>query len=168
MPAKGQDMQFQRPRSIQRPYDTDRLSPVEERPQPDALAQPAPPSYTIARIVGPVLAAIGIGMLANGPVYRRMAEQFFSSYPFVYFSGILALTAGLAILNAHPRWTRDWRSLITAIGWALTCIGMFRLISPQFPGFVAGSFATTGGFFIALGVVLLALGGFITFKGYVA
>ncbi len=127
-----------------------------------------PNSVFIARLMGPVLAVIGIGMLANGAVYRQMAAQFFSAYPFIYFSGILALLAGLAILNAHNVWTRDWRSLITAIGWLVTGIGTFRIIAPQFPAFVGGSIVMNGGFFIGAGIVLLALGGFITFKGYAA
>ena len=44
-------------------------------------------SLTIARLVGPVLAAIGIGMLVNQDVYRQMAGQFLAGYAFIYFSG---------------------------------------------------------------------------------
>jgi len=125
-------------------------------------------SILIARLIGPVLSVIGTGMLANGAVYRRMAGQFLAAYPFIYFSGILLLVAGLAILNAHHDWTADWRSVITVIGWVLTGVGTFRLIAPEFPAFVAGSVFMHSGFFIGAGIVLLALGGFITFKGYVA
>jgi hypothetical protein len=125
-------------------------------------------SLTIARLVGPVLAAIGIGMLANQATYREMAAQFFGGLPFIYFSGILALLAGLYILNVHNLWTRDWRSLITAVGWFMTCVGVFRILAPQFAVFVGGGIVAASGFFIGAGVVLLALGGFITFKGYVA
>jgi hypothetical protein len=125
-------------------------------------------SVLIARLVGPVLSVIGIGMLANGAVYRQMAEQFLAGYPFVYFSGILLLVGGLAILNSHHAWTRDWRSVITALGWLTTGIGTFRILAPQFPVFVGESVVTHSGFFIGAGVVLLAFGGFITFKGYVA
>ena len=77
------------------------------------------PALTIARLIGPVFCTIGIGMLANQSTYRQMAGQFLAGYPFIYFSGILALVAGLAILNAHHRWTRDWYSVITALGWIL-------------------------------------------------
>ena len=125
-------------------------------------------SLTIARLVGPVLAAIGVGMLANETTYRQMAAQFLSDYPFIYFSGILALVAGLYIINVHNIWTRDWRSLITAIGWIITCIGVFRILAPQFTVYVAGSIVAMSGLFIGAGIVLLTLGGFITFKGYVA
>jgi len=125
-------------------------------------------SILIARLIGPVLSVIGIGVLANSDVYRQMFGQLVHGYPFVYFSGVLLLLAGLAILNVHPDWTADWRSVITGIGWVLTGVGMFRLIAPQFPAFVGGSVVAHSGFFIGAGIVLLALGGFITFKGYVA
>ena len=122
----------------------------------------------LARLIGPVMAIIGIGMLANGLVYQQMFGQILAGYPFIYFSGILLLLGGLIILNMHNDWTPDWRSLITLIGWLMTGVGTFRIIAPQFPAFVAGSVVTHSGFFVGAGIVLLVLGGFITFKGYVA
>jgi len=125
-------------------------------------------SLTIARLVGPVLAAIGVGMLSNQATYREMAAQFLGGLPFIYFSGILALVAGLYILNVHSAWTPDWRSIVTMTGWVLTCVGAFRIIAPQFANFIASAVIANAGFFTGLGIVLVALGGFITFKGYVA
>ena len=125
-------------------------------------------SQSIARLMGPVLSVIGIGMLTNQATYREMAGQFLAGYPLIYFSGILALLAGLAILNAHHVWTRDWRSLITLLGWVLAMAGSFRIIAPQFVNFVGTSVLAHEGFFVGAGIVLLALGGFLTFKGYAA
>ena len=125
-------------------------------------------SQNIARLVGPVLSAIGVGMLANQPTYREMATQFLAGLPFIYFSGVLMLLAGLAILNVHKDWTPDWRSTVTAIGWVLTCVGTFRVIAPQFANFVANSIIANAGFFTGLGIFLVVVGGFVTFKGYVA
>jgi hypothetical protein len=129
----------------------------------DALMQK---SLTIARLVGPVLVAIGIGMLANQTTHREMAGQFLGSLPLIYFSGILGLVAGLYILNVHNAWTPDWRSAVTAVGWILTCVGAFRLIAPQFANFVATNAVANAGFFTRVGIVLIALGGFLTFKAY--
>ena len=125
-------------------------------------------SLTIARIIGPVLSAVGIGLLANVSVYQEIGRQIVATMPFVYFSGALMLATGLAILNAHHGWTRDWRSLITAVGLVLTCIGTFRLVAPQFASFIAGTLFAQKSFFIIAGLVMLSLGGFLTFKGYVA
>src|SRR5882672_849900 len=93
-------------------------------------------SQAIARLAGPVFAAVGIGMLTNQTSYHQMAVQFINGYPFIYFSGILALVGGLAILNAHNDWTPDWRSLITTLGWLMSIGGVFRIIAPQFVAFL--------------------------------
>jgi hypothetical protein len=125
-------------------------------------------AYAIARLAGPVFSVIGIGMLASGAAYREMARQFVAGYPFIYFSGVLLLLAGLTILNAHHAWTRDWRSGVTLLGWVFTGVGAFRLIAPNFVAFVGGALMTSNGFFTAAGIVFLAIGSFFTFKGYVS
>ncbi|HEX3858501.1 MAG TPA: hypothetical protein VHV58_02785 [Pseudolabrys sp.] len=125
-------------------------------------------SLTIARLIGPLLAVIGVGMLANGEVYRDMAQQFLVAYPYIYFSGVMLLVGGLIILNMHNVWTSDWRSVITAVGWIATCIGAFRIFAPQFANFIGTGIIAHTGFFLGAGCGLLALGGFLTFKGYSA
>jgi hypothetical protein len=126
------------------------------------------PSLTVARLVGPVLCTVGIAMLVNEAAYRDIAQQFIANPAIIYISGVLLLTAGLAILNAHPLWTRDWRSVVTLIGWIATMGGVWRIFGPKFVPFVGGAIIASPHFFLGLGIVLLALGSFITFKGYVA
>jgi hypothetical protein len=123
-------------------------------------------SQQIARLAGPVFCAIGIGMLTNQAIYQQMAGQFLAAYPFIYFSGIAILLAGLLILNSHNVWTKDWRISVTLLGWAMCAVGAFRLIAPQFVVYVGGAIFSNGGFFIGTGAAFLALGGFFTFKGY--
>ena len=125
-------------------------------------------SQAIARLSGPVFCAIGIGLLSNQTTYREMAGQFLAAYPFIYFSGILVLVGGLAILNTHHDWTRDWRSLITLLGWIMSIVGVYRIIAPQFVNFIGTGAVAHSGFFTGAGIVLLTLGGFLTFKGYAA
>ena len=125
-------------------------------------------SQFIARLAGPVLAAVGIGLLANQAAYRQLAGQFLVSYPFIYVSGVLLMLAGLSILNAHNAWTRDWRSAVTLLGWVLCVIGVYRIIAMQFVNFVGSNFLTTPGFLTGAGIVLLGFGSFLSFKGYTA
>lgn len=123
-------------------------------------------SQAIARLIGPVFGAVGLGMLTNGATYRVMGGQFLATYPFIYFSGILFLITGLAILNVHNVWTPDWRSVITVLGWLLCISGVFRILAPQLVVFLGMAVLAHSGFFVGAGIVLLALGGFLTFKGY--
>ena len=125
-------------------------------------------SHLIARLIGPVLCTIGIAMLINPETFRQIAQEFLVTPAFLYITGVLLLVAGLAILNAHPLWTPDWRSLVTLLGWMATVTGVWRILAPQFIPFVAQAILAHEHFFIGVGVVLLAIGGFLTFKGYVS
>jgi hypothetical protein len=69
--------------------------------------------HIIARLLGPLLTTVGIGMLTNTETYRVIGQQFLSTYAIIYLYGIIILSFGLAILNVHNAWTADWRSLIT-------------------------------------------------------
>ena len=90
------------------------------------------PSTFIARILGPVLVIIGLGLLLEGETFRAMAGEFLRSAALVYFSGVATLAFGLAILNVHHLWTRDWRSVITVFGWLSVIGGIFRILAPTF------------------------------------
>ena len=58
----------------------------------------------------------------------------------IYFTGILTLAAGLAILNVHHLWTRDWRVLITIFGWLFLIGGIFRILAMSMAQRVGESF----------------------------
>lgn len=121
-------------------------------------------SRTISRIAGPVLVAIGVGVLVNHAAYRDTAMQFLISPALIYFSGILAMIGGLAIIHAHPQFTRDWRSAITGLGWFLLAVGVLRVVAPQlvaYMGIVSHPMVLIG-----FGVVFVAFGAFLTVKGY--
>lgn len=123
-------------------------------------------SHLIARIAGPVMAVIGIGALVNGAAYNDISRQLLGNSALVALSGILGLTAGLAILNAHPRWTADWRSLVTALGWVLTVMGVFRVFAPDLVRFIGAT--SNPRFVTVLAILFLGVGSVLTFKGYVA
>ncbi|MBV8792621.1 MAG: hypothetical protein JO205_06250 [Pseudolabrys sp.] len=125
-------------------------------------------SQSIARLAGPVFCVIALGVLANLNVYREVAAQFIATPYLIYLTGVLVLTAGLAILNAHPHWTRDWRSLVTLVGWLLTIGGVWRVFAPNLVHFVGLAALANTGFLVGAGIVFLLLGGFLTYKGYTA
>ncbi|MCW5683171.1 MAG: hypothetical protein KIT85_02160 [Pseudolabrys sp.] len=125
-------------------------------------------SLTIARLIGPVLTVIGLGLLINNAAYREIVRQFTGSYLYMYLSGVLVLLAGLAILNAHNVWSRDWRVVITLLGLFFTLMGVFRVLAPPFVNYVGGALIQQPGVLIVIGVVFLGIGSFLTFKGYVA
>ena len=91
-------------------------------------------STYIARLMGPVLLIIGIGMavglMLEGEGYLSLLREFIGSRSLIFITGILALVAGLAIVNTHNLWVQDWRVLVTVLGWLLVIRGVTLLVFP--------------------------------------
>ncbi|MFL6798168.1 MAG: hypothetical protein ACJ8F3_12220 [Xanthobacteraceae bacterium] len=124
-------------------------------------------SVFLARLIGPVLVAIAIGMLANRDHYRRIADDGLRSPALIYVSGVLTLAAGLAILLTHNIWVASWRVLITLLGWLLVIGGAVRILVPQqSEGMGRWLLKHPQGMLVAP-IVLLAIGAVLCFFGYV-
>jgi hypothetical protein len=91
-------------------------------------------SRYIARLMGPVLLIIGIGMimgmLTEGEGYSSLLKEFIGSRALIFVTGGLALLAGLAVVNAHNLWVPDWRVIVTILGWLLIVRGISNLVFP--------------------------------------
>lgn len=123
-------------------------------------------SRYLAKLIGPIFLAIGIGLLLNAPLYRVMGEQFLQSVPLIYLSGLLVLPVGIAIVLAHNVWAADWRVLITVFGWLAVIGGAVRIIVPQFVQHVGGAAMHLAALPFIGGIVVLALGGVLAWFGY--
>lgn len=124
-------------------------------------------SMYLAKLIGPVFAAIGIGMLLNSAVFRILAEQFLSSYALIFLAGLLTLTAGIALVLAHNVWTPDWRVIITIIGWLSVIGGALRIIAPNLVVRIGGTIiGHAGELFIVAGLAVLALGCVLSYFGF--
>ena len=124
------------------------------------------PSTFIARILGPLLVVIGLCLLFEGDAFRVMAGEFVRNAGMIYFSGIVTIAVGLAILNVHHLWTRDWRSVITLFGWLCVIGGIFRILAPTLVQRIGESFIAHQRWPIMGAIVTLALGAFLSVMGY--
>jgi len=87
------------------------------------------PAVFIARLIGPAFVVVGLGILANGPFYSALIREAVHSPTLIYFSGLMSLLPGLAILNVHRSWT-GWPVIVTIIGWLMVIGGAIRLVLP--------------------------------------
>ena len=127
-----------------------------------------PNSEFLARLMGPMGIAIGLGMLLNSRTFRAVVDEFLESRALIYLSGLMAGSAGLAIVLTHNVWSADWRLAITIIGWLGFVGGMLRIIMPQAVEAIGNRiFAMTAIFPIA-GFVVFLLGLWLSFHGYIA
>jgi len=125
-------------------------------------------SIFLAKLIGPLLMAIGLALIINADTFRLMAADFLKSYALIYIAGLLALTAGLAIVNTHNEWTGDWRVVITILGWLCVIGGIVRIVFPRAVETLGASMiaTTSTSWIIGEGVVFLALGAWLSFMGY--
>lgn len=110
------------------------------------------------KLIGPLLAAIVVAMIFNADNLRAMALP--KSYALIYVSGPLALTAALAIVNAHTEWSTDWRIATSLIGWLAVIGGIILITLSRVAGMIGDSMVTTvfNGRIMGEGIVLLVVG----------
>jgi len=109
---------------------------------------------------------MGAYVVFNGAAFRVMAGQFLASYALIFLAGLLALIGGLAIVLAHNVWTRDWRVIITVIGWLALIGGVVRIVLPQLVVSVGGAIFGQAVAMPVIGVVVILLGAALSFFGY--
>lgn len=88
-------------------------------------------SLFLARLLGPMLVVLAIGLIACQESWRAMAKEFIASRPLVFLSGLLTLLGGLAIVNTHNVWAGGWPIVITIFGWLAVVGGAARMLFPQ-------------------------------------
>ena len=125
-----------------------------------------PAATLIARLIGPLLVAIGFGLLLNRTLYAAAIVEGAHSPVLIYFSGVAALLGGLAILNAHRTWTADWRVIVTILGWLMTIAGIVRIVLPAVAASIAPAIYSGSTAPAIVGVVVLIVGASLTFEGY--
>jgi hypothetical protein len=125
-----------------------------------------PAAVLIARLIGPLFAALGLGMLLNATFYAAAVGEGADSPVLIAIAGMATLVAGLAILNAHRAWTADWRVLVTLIGWLFIIAGLIRLILPTLAETLAPAVYSGPAALMVAGVVVLVIGAVLSFEGY--
>jgi hypothetical protein len=123
-------------------------------------------SIFLARLIGPILIAIGAGMLANPRGYHAVVDEFVRGEALIFLSGLLSITAGLAVVLTHNVWAADWRILITVLGWLAFIGGAVRIIVPQFTQRTARAIYAQSYTLPVGGIVTIALGAVLSFFGY--
>jgi FtsH-binding integral membrane protein len=111
-------------------------------------------SRKIAGILGPAMIALSTSEVLNYRIWDTNMPQV------IYLNGTLLLIAGVAIVRNHNLWVRDWRVIITVMGWFAVFFGLARMFFPQ-----ASQPESSPGMYVFLGLALLA-GLFLSVMSY--
>jgi len=121
----------------------------------------------ISKFAGPLILVLGLHMALSPERVKPMVNQFLGDRPLVLVSGILAMVAGLAIVNTHNLWVLQWPVIITGLGWALLLGGALRILAPGMVEDVGAAMMARAYLTRLLGAVWALLGVFLSYKAYV-
>ena len=120
----------------------------------------------ISKFVGPVMLVFSVPMIVTPRSLQETTRRFLADRPLVLVSGVLAMTAGLSIVNTHNVWLLDWTLIVTLFGWAFVLGGALRIIAPRIVEQVGGTMMGRSMMTRIVGTFWALLGAFLTFKGY--
>ncbi|WP_153306243.1 hypothetical protein [Desulfatiglans anilini] len=92
-------------------------------------------SVVIARMASIIYLAAAAGALFSRSYYRRLIADFYRNAAVIYLAGFMAVVLGSLVVSHHNLWVKDWRVLITLLGWLALIKGVLLI---AFPGFVEG------------------------------
>lgn len=121
----------------------------------------------LAQIWGPVLVAVGLGLLSSRSqyekVYRDIANEPLAGLTF----GILAMTVGLVQIRFQNSWENLAATLVTLLGWGTLLKGALFVIAPHSASYAARKWGHLKVVPISATLVLL-IGAYLIWFGYVA
>jgi hypothetical protein len=125
-------------------------------------------SIYLARLIGPVLAVLGLSMLLQPGGYLAVVGDLIRSPALLYFACALGLLGGVALVLAHNIWRQDWPVLITLLGWisiidSTTWILLPRQAAQLWLPLMGTTFALIGGLIVLLAGAALSYFGYAEF-----
>lgn len=121
---------------------------------------------SLAQIIGPAIAAAGIGLLLNKKFYAKILKDFEQHEGLTYFAGIFITILGLIVVLNHNIWELNAAGIITVMGWGSVVKGIAFLIVPQLFYKISGVIIKSAALIKASSVIAAAAGGYLVYVGY--
>ncbi len=125
-------------------------------------------SLFLARLLGPVLVVLAIGLLTRQDAWRAMAREFTGSAPLLFLSGFMTLLGGLALVNTHNVWEAGWPVIITIFGWLAVIGGIARMLFPETVVGISDRMLNNKTYLSVAGIVEGLIGLWLCYVGYFA
>ena len=88
-------------------------------------------SIFLAKVIGLVSVISTLAVLIRYKTFLKIEEEAVKSPILVHLSGFFILIIGVLLVVSHQVWTRDWRLVITIIGWLMLLKGSIRMFFPE-------------------------------------
>jgi hypothetical protein len=123
-------------------------------------------SIFLARLIGPVMTLVGISLLMNETAFRKMAMEFLRSPALIFFSGMILMPAGLAVVLSHNVWVLNWPVIITLLGWIAVISGALRVFAPDRALKIGKKAIASKEFTVAAAAFWLVIGAVLCYFGF--
>ena len=87
-------------------------------------------SIFLAKVTGLFGAISTLAIIIRYKLHFAMEENAAKNPATIHLSGYLFLMLGILLTVSHQVWTRDWRVVITIIGWLILLKGLMRILFP--------------------------------------
>jgi hypothetical protein len=120
----------------------------------------------LARVLSLYFVIMGLGLLLRKDHFQGIIQEFFSRKASVFLGGLLVLIVGILMVVVHPRFTPDWRSWITAIGYLSLLKGIVCLFVEGRVITFKAKLVAYGSFCYIAGSVCVVLGMYLGWHGW--
>lgn len=126
-----------------------------------------PVTILIAKFVGPVILAVGVGIFFSKNYYTKVYRNLESETLAVLMGGISILIAGIAIVLNHNRWDSFIAGVITFIGWASILKGLLLISAPKTVD-MFGDMVADSKLFPFMATFATVVGAYVSYIAYLA
>jgi len=123
----------------------------------------------LSRLIGPTILLIGISFAIHHKFYIDWFKKFKEREPLLFFTELIEIIAGLAIILSHNLWTSVPEIIISVIGYGMVLEGaLVLLVGKPWVNLAVRLFSRTTFLFVfsLLLTVLTLVGGYLTWIGY--
>ncbi len=119
----------------------------------------------LAQIWGPVILAVALGVFVSRQYYIKIYKDLEKNALAGLLFAMGAMAVGIVHVNAHSVWGTLPEIIVSFLGWALLVKGALFAISPGFVDRV-GDWWVNNQLIAMAGVLMLVVGGYLTWVGY--
>jgi len=125
-------------------------------------------TYFIAQFIGLMLLSVGASMLFQGKVFMKVLNDITENRSTLFMVGIVLFLGGASIVLVHNVWNAGFLSVvITLIGWILIIRGLASMYMPGHTITRMVRWFKVEEFSWAYGILVLGIGAYLTYAGFV-
>ena len=122
-------------------------------------------SIFLAKVLGLYLVIVSIAVWLRRKNLGELAVSLAQDKVNIYFSGVIFLLLGLALVVSHNVWDTVWQSIISILGWITLVKAGIRIFFPDRIGNIAQKAVGSKWYWLVI-VSFLLIGSWLVYVGF--